>query len=158
MINYSLLREEYRPSEIEILLVGEAPPPNGKKYFYLPVAMSENREIELDASLPATIFYHYFKKRPASIEEYTSMLENLKEMGIFLVDLIDDPIQIRGNKQNEAYLVRQIPTFRGRLLSMGIDVPENNWIFLLARNSYASRLIAAYPDAQRIPWKKFRMM
>ena len=97
-INYFEESEKFKPKEVKILLVGEAPPPSGKTYFYVPKPMSNKRPIKDDRSLPATIFYHYFKERPETVERYIELLNKLKDMGIFLVDIIDEPIRISDRK------------------------------------------------------------
>ena len=93
-INYFKESEKFRPEEIEILLVGEAPPPSGKTYLYVPKPMLIKRPIKNDRSLPATIFYHYFRERPKTVERYIELLNKLKDRGIFLMDIVDDPIKI----------------------------------------------------------------
>lgn len=94
-IDYFKESEKYKPANIKILLIGESPPPSGKSYFYVPRAMSNRRSISSDRSLPATIFYHYFMKRPETKEEYIQLLLKLKEVGVFLIDIYDEPIRIR---------------------------------------------------------------
>lgn len=61
--------------------------------------MNNNKPIRQDTSLLATIFWHYFQRRPESNEEYMLLLENLKDMGIFLVDIYNETIKIRDNKK-----------------------------------------------------------
>ena len=157
MIDYIRIRKKYKPKEIRTLLIGEAPPPNGKTYFYIPRDMSQARNIENDRSLPATIFNHYFDRRPSTIVEYEDFLLDLKERGIFLMDIIDDPIKIRDNIENEKYLVSQIPNLRNKIKSMGISLEEEHWVFLLARTSYRSIIKREFPDSMTINWIDFRV-
>ena len=86
-IDYFLKSEKYRPKEIKILLIGEAPPASGKTYFYVPKPMNTSIPIREDRSLPATIFHHYFQQRPADVETYIQLLERLREMHRFLIDI-----------------------------------------------------------------------
>jgi len=86
-INYFQESEKYRPDIIKNLLVGEAPPSSGKTYFYVPKALSDDIPIRDHRTLPATIFYHYFRTRPISKNEYTDLLLLLKKKGIFLIDI-----------------------------------------------------------------------
>ena len=71
-INYLEISEAYRPEKIggkiNKLLVSEALPPNGESYFYVPRPMSNNILAHNDRSLPATIFCHYFKRRPETLQ------------------------------------------------------------------------------------------
>jgi len=66
-INYFQESERYRPKTVRTLLIAEAPPPSRTKYFYVPRPMQDKVPVEKDTSLPATIFYHYFKKRPKTV-------------------------------------------------------------------------------------------
>ena len=79
-IDYLAASEKYRPEVIEILLVGEAPPPSGKAYFYVPTTLRRAKSIRDNRTLPATIFHHYFQKLPVTEDEYAALLWRLKEM------------------------------------------------------------------------------
>jgi len=164
MINYREQANKYRPGKITTLLIGEAPPPNGKKYFYMPVDLKNGRIIEKNASLPATIFHHYFGKKPHSKAEYKIFLNKLKNAGIFLVDIIDEPLRIRDrnrirqrNQENLAYLVRQIPKLRKKLKNFKIKIEDENIIFLLARPDYKKHLKNEFPKSHFFRWKEFRL-
>ncbi len=81
--------------------------------------MSNNTPIEQDRSLPATIFHHYFLQRPQSQEDYTALLAKLKDAGIFLVDILDEPIKIRGNKEMKRDWSPKSPTCEASCKSGG---------------------------------------
>jgi len=157
MIDYEKERNKYRPELIQTLLIGEAPPPNGKTFFYVPKPLQLGRSIENDTSLPSTIFNHYFYKRPESISEYELFLQELKRNGIFLIDILDEPIRIRGDKENENYLITKIPELSNKIKTIEIDLDEKHWIFLLARNSYKKYLNKKFPLAKKIRWIDFRL-
>lgn len=158
MIDYAFYRNKYRPDKIKTLLIGEAPPPSGKTFFYVPKDLQLSKLVETDTSLPSTIFNHYFGKRPSNVNEYEEMLYILKTEGIFLIDIFDKPIQIRGNKMNEAILIKQIPLLANKIQrELNIDLVENQWIFLLARTSYRKHLNSYFPSASKIRWKDFRL-
>ena len=92
-IEYFNQSEKFRPIKINTLLVGEAPPPNGKSYFYVPKTGLR------EESLPATIFNHYFGEIPKTKERYKVLLEKLRDdLGIFLIDIYEKPIRIREAK------------------------------------------------------------
>ncbi len=164
MINYLVESEKYRPGKITTLLVGEAPPPSGEKYFYVPRIPDLSKDIIRDSSLPSTIFYHYFKKRPETILEYLEMLSQLRKMGIFLVDIIDLPIRIRDDKgprginaNNLELLIRQIPKLRDKIKSRNIIIDDESIIFLLPRNHYKKELKVEFPRSIYSFWSDFRL-
>jgi len=83
VIDYFAQSEKYRPEVIETLLVGEAPPPNGTRYFYLPARLRRAKSIRDNRSLPATIFHHYFSELPDDEEQYANFLLRLKKQRVF---------------------------------------------------------------------------
>jgi hypothetical protein len=52
-------------------------------------------KIEDDTSLRATIFNHYFGRRPNDRNEYLEFLICLKERAIFLIDIINEKLVIK---------------------------------------------------------------
>jgi hypothetical protein len=159
MIDYLKESEKYRPINITTLLIGEAPPPSGDKYFYVPQAMSVSKDIEKDTSLPATIFYRYFKTRPTTREKYIELLEKLKEMGVFLIDIYNEPVRIRERNKppNIQPIVDAIPKLREKMILRGIKVPDENIVFLLARNNYKKVIKQYFPYCKMVSWIDFRL-
>lgn len=163
-IDYFEKSEKYKPLVVKTLLVGEAPPPSGKTYFYVPKPMSNKRLIKDDRSLPATIFYHYFREIPETVERYTELLNKLKDKSIFLMDIVDEPTKISDRRlkggiiqENLEYLLSQIPLLRNKIRSRGIDIDDENIIFLLARKHYKKHLDVEFPSSQKIRWRDFRV-
>jgi hypothetical protein len=156
MINYLEISENYRTEKIKTLLVGEAPPPSGTDYFYISKAMPAKVPIEKDLSLAATIFYHYFQTRPKTKEQYASLLDKLRDKGIFLIDILDEPLKIRGSKENEAKLIAKISNLRAKMALRKIDICDEYIIFLLARNSYKAEIRKYFPNSKLISWIDFR--
>jgi hypothetical protein len=167
---YEELANTYKPKEIKILLIGEAPPPNGKSYFYKVPEKYPTRKssIEDDTSLPATIFNHYFGRRPLNEKEYEKFLCLLKQKGVFLIDIIHKPLEIQRkgkslNIENIDILVspQNLNDLIARIERLPIT-DETKIIFLLARNIYKKRLkdylkgkLKSEPDYRA--WKEFRM-
>ena len=160
-INYFQESEKYRPQTLRTLLVAEAPPPTGANYFYVPRAMPDNVPAEKDTSLPATIFHHYFKKRPKTVEEYNDFLNKLRGIGVFLLDIADEPIRIREkggiNQDNLQYLISRIKTLRNKIRDRNIFIDDENIIFLLPRPHYRKRLDEEFPNSRKIRWIDFRL-
>ena len=119
--------------------------------------MSDAVPIEKDRSLPATIFYHYFRERPATIERYITLLVRLKEMGVFLIDICSEPVKVRGFPDGITHIINEIPKLRSNMLARGIHIADQDIVFLLARNKYKKYIQREFPDAQRLTWKYFRM-
>lgn len=149
----------YRPLKVKTLLVGEGPPPNGKTHFYkVPEKYNPTINIELDKSLPATIFNHYFGRRPHNAGEYQVFLNSLRMNGIFLMDMYKKPEKFRGDNQSHEKLFSE-SNISDLLKEISAISPEEI-IFLLAR-SYSKRhldiLRKEFPNASLVRWKKFRM-
>ena len=167
-LNYEKLAEPFKPNEIKILLVGEAPPPNGKKYFYqVPEKYTPSKTIKEDTSLPATIFNHFFNRRPISSIEYMDFLNQLKTKGVFLIDMINEPLKIRDreakngiNQENLERLFSEenLTVFKEKVEKLITN--ETDIIFLLARNyrkAYKDKLKNNFSSVKFIRWKDFRL-
>lgn len=155
-INYRKESETFRPRKIKTLLVAEAPPSSGKKYFYVPRRMSR-KPIRKDSSLAATVFNHYGLKKAKTEKTYRKNLLKLKRKGVFLIDIMNKPLRIRGNKSNEEKLVKQIPRLRRNMKRRKIRIKDKNITFLLARKSYKKYIKKRFPESEAITWKKFRL-
>lgn len=166
-INYFQESEKYRPErigkKIKTLLIGEAPPPS-EKYFYVPMKINSSSPIETARSLPATIFNHYFQKRPKDEMEYRNYLKELQNIGVFLIDITDEQLRVSDrscpgwiNQENLIKVVSEIPNLRAKIRARDIDIEETKIIFLLARNKYIKELKEQFPMSQLFRWKDFRL-
>ena len=163
MLNYKELAYNYKPEdEIKILLVGEAPPPSGRKYFYsVPQNYKPKSNIERDTSLPGTIFNHFFDKLPNNSSEYEKYLIKLKTNGIFLIDMYEHPIQVRNNKEDSLPIIfsdSNLENLDYRIQSLISEKSEI--IFLLARTykkEYILKLKNKFNTAKFIRWIDFRL-
>ncbi|MGQ9570134.1 MAG: hypothetical protein ACUVUQ_04685 [Thermodesulfovibrionales bacterium] len=156
-IDYFKESEKYRPRKVTTLLVGEAPPAFRKTYFYLPRPLSNKRPVRNDRSLPATIFYHYFQRRPETEAEYVDLLFKLQNKGIFLIDICDEPLRVRGNKKNLEKIVNEIPNLRNKMILRNISIEDEDIIFLLPRKNYLKYLKSEFPTSKYFRWIDFRM-
>jgi hypothetical protein len=156
-IDYYNESQKYRPAIIKTLLIAEAPPPSGKVYFYVPRKMSLAKSVRDDRNLAATIFNHYFGKRPENEHEYIDYLQQLQAKGVFLIDLCDDPIKVRGCPQGILRIKREILTLREKIRKRGITISEKNIVFLLARGNYQKDIRKEFPESRQIRWIDFRM-
>lgn len=163
-MRYRLLAKPFKPKKIRNLLIGEAPPPDGTTYFYrMPEKYSRPKsKIEDDTSLRATIFNHYFGRRPNDRNEYLEFLNCLKERGIFLIDILNKPIVIRKkdgsiDEDNLKILLSEenLNELDSRIKSL--TNADTKIIFLLARTKYLKVLKNKFPNVSYIPWKCFRL-
>jgi hypothetical protein len=164
LLNYIEISEKYKPHKVKTLLIAEAPPPNGKAYFYLPKKMNPYREIKNYTSLPATIFYPYFRTIPKTILDYEKLLLKLCSNGIFLLDIYDIPLKIRDksfpnwiNQRNLKILTNEIPLLKHKIIERIGEVVETNITFLLARKHYTTLLKQYFPIANYCSWIDFRI-
>ena len=100
MLDYSALSEKYKPKEIKLLLVGEAPPNGGDRFIYM-VPVKPNNSVKIVDVLFMALYtaidpegateYRTFDY-PEGLKEY--ILEKLKRKGVFVVDLSPIPIDM----------------------------------------------------------------
>lgn len=159
-LDYIGLAETYKPQQVKTLLIGEAPPPDGKRYFYkIPDKCSISKDIEIDRSLPSTIFNHYFGRRPSDPDEYRQFLEMLKNEGVFLIDIYEKPEKFNRHKENWYILFtdHNLELLRRRVRSLANE--KTKIIFLLARNyptEQKSKLTTMFSAARYVRWIDFR--
>lgn len=160
MINYDELAKKFKPAHIRELLIGEAPPPTEKSYFYMPTKPGAGFHF----SLPGIVFRHYFGKIPKNIEEYIEFLNQLKDMGVFIIDITNEPLEVSRKIPGEKWpkivpesieeLKNALPALKKRIEKMGID--ERNVTFVLPRQHYLSNIKQLFPDSNIYKsWKSF---
>ena len=122
----------------------------------MPKPLNLNLDIEKDSSLPATIFNHYFGKRPETEKEYKNYLAKLEKRGIFLIDIYKKPDKFRDHPEEYHLIIEGIPKLKEEINLLN---PEEV-IFLPARSmkGYNKGYIEHhYPGAKFCRWKEFRM-
>ena len=80
----------------------------------------------------------------------------LKDLGVFLIDLFDAPIQVRNSREGVQQIREAIMVFRDKLKRRNIEVAEENIVFLLARTSYRATIRQTFPWSRLVPWIDFR--
>ncbi|MCZ2393024.1 MAG: hypothetical protein LC105_04095 [Chitinophagales bacterium] len=163
-MKYNQLAKPYKPKDIRVLLIGEAPPSNGNRYFYkIPETYKPVGNVADDSSLTATIFNHYFVRRPNDPAEYEQFLKCLKERGVFLIDIINENLEIkkRGqpfNKENIKKLVspENLSDLKRRIKKLTRS--DTKIIFLLPTGRpYVKKLREVFLDVSFVNWKCFRL-
>lgn len=91
MLDYKKLSEIYKPDSIRLLLIGEAPPDGGNRYFYeAPVKEYDYLFMAVYQAIDEMASYEYDQmKRPEEIKE--GVLSILKYKGVFITDLCPMP-------------------------------------------------------------------
>ncbi len=91
------------------------------------------------------------------------MLNQLKNNKIFLMDICDLPLRISNHSyrgwvdpEKLAILISHIPLLREKIISRGINIPDENIIFIPARNGYNQQIHRSFPNSTIISWADFR--
>jgi hypothetical protein len=161
---YRNASNKYRPDAVKLLLVGEAPPPSQKHYIYWPKQMSR-AQLENDYSFPATVFGHFFDRKPVDINEYDQFLYELKKMTIWILDMYEEPIKVGDrnlpNNRIEANFQKvkgSIKSFRHRLESLKLGhLKDEQIIFLPPRGGYNREIKSHFPNSKIVRWADFRL-
>jgi hypothetical protein len=95
--DYERLRRAWLPDRIRLLLIGETPPPNGKRFFYDPA--SDRAPQLLLATVKALLpeEYSHFPR-----ERIAEALADLRGIGVYLVDCLPAPKTWTGSRVPEA--------------------------------------------------------
>lgn len=97
---YDLLRDDYRPEVIEVLLVAESPPDPGsgeRRFFYAPVLDAK------DNLYRGVVTAVYGTEPDFDLADKAANLRRLQRDGFWLVDLCDAPVNhLRGAARRQA--------------------------------------------------------
>ena len=105
----------YKPSKIDLLLVGEAPPTALDRYFYF----TDVREHD-------GLFRYVAKLILGSVpprEQKERALEELKARGVFFIDLVEDPLDDSPLEAHVPDLIERVKELRPRrIILIKVDV------------------------------------
>jgi hypothetical protein len=161
-LKYKNAAEKYKPNKIKTLLIGEAPPPPTEKnpnpnYFYI----TPSKFTGHNASLPGRVFTHYFGSYAKGKEDYANKLEKLRDNGIFMIDIVEEPITVKKSKlepeipESVEIIKNSLPKLKERIKELGVS--EENVIFLIpSHRSYRKDARRMFPNS-KFPkgWKEF---
>lgn len=170
---YSELREKYKPSKVDLLLIGESAPSSdesSRRFFYAPVLTQHDN---LFRGVVLAMYDHRFPQGSSGSSK-VPWLTRLKSDGIFLIDLVPYPVngldsnlRAKARKDAVADTVDRIRSLdpegivichgpshrvlRGPLTEAGLPLlhetplpfPLGNW-----REAFALGFSEAWPDAQ----------
>jgi hypothetical protein len=97
---------KYRPEQVDLLLVAEAPPAANARYFYF-------EDVQSNDWLFRGVAEVLLREQPARATK-ASMLEELKNRGVFLIDLKPDPVDGSALKLYVDDLVRRCADLKPR--------------------------------------------
>ncbi len=99
---WETLRESYKPSEIKTLIVGEAPPNGGTRFFYYEnVPEYDNLFLAVMEVLYPTKARAYKAYRTASAKK--ELLEQFKTDGFYLMDLYPMPLDKKPKGKGKSF-------------------------------------------------------
>ena len=96
------LRESYRPAEVKTLIIGEAPPDGGNRFFYHDdVPQHDNLFLAVMGVLyPTETLLYKINRTP---KEKKKLLERFKTDGFYLMDLFPMPIDQKTKGKGEVF-------------------------------------------------------
>ena len=147
---YEELRDRYRPDVVDYLLVGESPPVprHGKlRFFYSPVLTRPD-------SLYRAVATAFLDIEEAELARKVEMLERLREKRVWLVDVVDDPINDKSPSERRALLEAAIGGFvercKGIAPRRGILVCQKS-VRALVRPHLQAADLQIFPRALNFP-------
>jgi hypothetical protein len=103
---------QYQPDKVRLLLVAQAPPDADDRYFYFP-------DVSRQDSLFRSVTQALLPDTEPTREDKASVLEQLRERGVFLIDLKPDPIV--NSRASRAELRPYVPTLLKRIAVLAPD-------------------------------------
>lgn len=103
---YNGIAENFKPTCINELIICESFPSSGH-YFYIPKKKCK--------WLSGTIFLRHFGRLPHSVQEYYDFLIKLQSNGVFMVDIYENPLDV---KENKDLVKNEIPKLPNRITKL----------------------------------------
>jgi hypothetical protein len=107
---YEQLREQYRPTHLEVLLIGESPPDPGaneRRFFYAPTLRIDN----LYRGVALTL---YGNDPDTDLTDKPAVLRRLQVDGFWLIDAVNQPINHLPPGPRRAAITSAVPQLVGR--------------------------------------------
>lgn len=100
-------RLKYKPDEIKILFVAEAPPENIERFFYYENVKEKDA---LFINLIRLLYPEYRDKNGGSVEQIRkhkkALLERFQKDGYYLIDALPEPISLKLNSREREKLIK----------------------------------------------------
>lgn len=127
---YEKLREQYRPTQVRVLLIAESPPDPGsgdRRFFYSPSLTIDN----LYRGVAEAV---YGERGDVNLRDKPTVLKRLKEDGFWLIDATDHSI----NKKTPAIRVREIAAAAPRLVERCLEIAPQTGVIVCHTKVYAA--------------------
>lgn len=134
--NYRELREQYRPNELKILLIGESPPDPGEgvlRFFYAPTLSYDNLYRGVAQAL-------YGDRNDVDLGDKPSVLKRIRDDGFWLIDAVEYPANKLSSSARDRAISDAVPGLVQRCLKLA---PERGVIIC------HGKVYAAASDALR---------
>lgn len=135
--------ELYRPEKVRLLLVAQAPPVADDRYFYFPDVSTQD---SLFRSVARAILPHTAPTR----DNKASLLAELRDRGVFLIDLKPDPVDGSPLSPYVPGLLARIAELAPeRIVLIKADVYDTAYPALAAAGLPVSRVRIPFPSSGR---------
>lgn len=135
--------ERYRPDKVRLLLVAQAPPAADDRYFYFPGVSTQD-------SLFRSVARAVLPNTEPTRDNKVSLLAELRERGVFLIDLKPDPVD--GSPLSPhvpALLARVAELAPERIVLIKADVYDTAYPALAAAGLPVSKVRIPFPSSGR---------
>jgi hypothetical protein len=107
---YEQLREQYRPEQLEVLLIGESPPDSGtgeRRFFYAPALRIDNLYRGVAQAL-------YNDHPDVDLADKPAVLRRLQDDGFWLIDAVPRPVNHLPPGPRRAAITAAVPQLVAR--------------------------------------------
>lgn len=132
--------ERYRPEKVRLLLVAQAPPDADDRYFYFP-------DVATQDSLFRSVARAILPDTELTRENKAPLLEQLRERGVFLIDLKPDPVDGSAMAPYVPALLARIAELEPeRIILIKADVYDTSYTALAAAGLPVSAVRVPFPS------------
>jgi hypothetical protein len=110
---YDELRENYRPAQVRVLLIGESPPDprdGVRRFFYSPTLAKEDN---LYRGVAKALYEDAF-----DVRDKARVLERLRDDGFWLIDAVDEPINKKTRADRRRLIEARVDDLAARVVGL----------------------------------------
>jgi hypothetical protein len=139
---YEKLRQEYRPTRIKVLLIGESPPDAGdgaRRFFYSPMLRADN----LYRGVAQAV---YGERHDLDLRDKPRVLGLLRADGFWLIDAVDEPVNTKLRRERRAAIQLGVP----RLVERAVKLTPERGVIICHSGVYAAAAAALRATGVRV--------